>query len=73
MDGNISNLCFAAFCIILYHARQVMDIDLQTFFVFPDANEEMEDEEDEMEMDEDIQDEARPEAEVLSNTKEDDL
>jgi hypothetical protein len=31
-----------------------MNIDLETFFVFPDANEEMEDTEDETEMDEDI-------------------
>jgi hypothetical protein len=30
-----------------------MNIDLETFFVFPNANEEMEDAEDEMETDED--------------------
>jgi hypothetical protein len=40
-------------------------------FVFPNADEEMEDAEDEMEMDEEIQDTAGLEEEVLSD-KEDD-
>jgi hypothetical protein len=73
IDSAISKLCFAAFCIIPYHTQQRMDIDLWTFFVFPDANEEMEDEEDEMGTDEDIQDKARLEEEVPSNAEEDDL
>jgi hypothetical protein len=41
--------------------------------VFPDADEEMEDEEDESETDEDIQDTARLEEEVPSNAEENDL
>jgi hypothetical protein len=48
IDGAISKLCFPTFCVISYHALSKTDIDLQTFFVFPDANEQMEDEEDEM-------------------------
>jgi hypothetical protein len=42
-------------------------LDLQTFFVFPDANEEIEDEKDETETDEDIHDEAIPEGEVSAD------
>jgi hypothetical protein len=44
-----------------------MNIDLETFFVFPDADEETEDAEDETEMDEDIQDTAGLEEEVPSD------
>jgi hypothetical protein len=58
MDGAVSKLRFATFCVIPYHARWRTNIDLETFFVFPDANEETEDVEDEMETDEDIQDTA---------------
>jgi hypothetical protein len=54
MDGAISKLCFTAFCVIPYHARRKAPINLKTFFVFPDADEETEDEKDETEMDEDI-------------------
>jgi hypothetical protein len=42
-------------------------------FVFPDSNEQMEDEEDETETDEDIQDEAMLEEEVPSDAEEDNL
>jgi hypothetical protein len=73
MDGTISKLRFAAFCIIPYHARWRMNLDLGTFFVFPDANEEMEDAEDEMEADEDIQETAELEEEVPSDDEEDHL
>jgi hypothetical protein len=73
MDGAVSKLRFAAFCIIPYHARRKAPIDLQTFFVFPNADEETEDEKDEMEMDEDIQDEAEQEVEVSADDEEDDL
>jgi hypothetical protein len=59
MDSNISKLCFATFHIILYHAPQRIDSDLQTFFVFPDVDKEMEDKEDGTEMDGDIQDTAK--------------
>jgi hypothetical protein len=48
-----------------------MNIDLETFFVFPNANEEMEDVEDETETDEDIQETAGLEEEVLSDDEED--
>jgi hypothetical protein len=44
-----------------------MNIDLETFFVFPDADEETEDVEDETEMDEDIQETAGLEEEVPSD------
>jgi hypothetical protein len=71
MDGAISKLRFAAFCVIPYHARRRMNIDLETFFVFPDADEEMEDAEDETEMDEDIQETAGLEEEVSSDDEED--
>jgi hypothetical protein len=73
MDSAVSKLHFATFCVIPYHARRKALVDLQTFFVFPDTDEEMEDEKDEMEMDEDIQDEAAPEEEVLADDEEDDL
>jgi hypothetical protein len=53
-----------------YHAQQRTNIDLKTFFVFPDTNEEMEDVEDEMETDEDIQDTAGLEEEVPSDDEE---
>jgi hypothetical protein len=46
-----------------------MNIDLEIFFVFPDANEETEDAEDETEMDEDIQETAELEKEVLVTTR----
>jgi hypothetical protein len=71
MDSAISKLRFAAFRIILYHARWRMNLDLETFFVFPNADEEMEDAEDEMEMDEDIQETAELEEEVPSDDEED--
>jgi hypothetical protein len=71
MDGAVSKLRFAAFRIIPYHARWRMNIDLKTFFVFPDADEETEDAEDEMELDEDIQETAGLEEEVLSDEEED--
>jgi hypothetical protein len=48
-----------------------MNIDLETFFVFSDANEEMEDVEDETETDEDIQETAGLEDEVPSDNEED--
>jgi hypothetical protein len=71
MDSAISKLRFSAFRVIPYHARQRMNIDLETFCVFPDADEETEDAEDEMEMDEDIQETAGLEEEVPSNDEED--
>jgi hypothetical protein len=70
MDGAVSKLRFATFC-IPYHARRRMNLDLETFFVFPDANEETEDAEDEMEMDEDIQETAELEEEVPSDDEKD--
>jgi hypothetical protein len=39
MDSAVSKLRFAAFRIIPYHARWRMNLDLETFFVFPDADE----------------------------------
>jgi hypothetical protein len=71
MDSAVSKLRFAAFCVIPYHARQRMNIDLETFFVFPDADEEMEDVEDETEMGEDIQEIAGLEEEVPFDDEED--
>jgi hypothetical protein len=71
MDGAISKLRFAAFRVIPYHARRRMSLDLETFFVFPDADEETEDAEDEMELDEDIQETAGLEEGVLSDDEED--
>jgi hypothetical protein len=71
MGGAISKLRFATFRVIPYHARQRMNIDLGTFFVFPDADEETEDVEDEMEPDEDIQETAGLEEEVPSDDEED--
>jgi hypothetical protein len=71
MDSTISKLRFAAFHVIPYHARRRIDIDLENFFVFPDADEETEDAEDEMEMDENIQETADLEEEVLSGDEED--
>jgi hypothetical protein len=71
MDGAISKLRFAAFRVIPYHARWRMNIDLETFFVFPDADEEMEDVEDETETDEEIQETAGLEEEVPSDDEED--
>jgi hypothetical protein len=72
IDGAVSKLCFATFCVILYHAHQKIDINQPlNLFVFPNADEEMKDEEDEMEMDEDIQDKARPGEEVPSAADED--
>jgi hypothetical protein len=50
-----------------------MNIDPETFFVFPDTDEEMEDAEHETEMDEDMQDTAGLEEEVLSDDEENDL
>jgi hypothetical protein len=35
IDGAISKLRFATFRVIPYHARRRMNIDLETFFVFP--------------------------------------
>jgi hypothetical protein len=70
IDGTISKLRFAAFRIILYYARWRMNLDLETFFVFPNANEETEDAEDEMEPDEDIQETAGLEEEVPSDEEE---
>jgi hypothetical protein len=70
MDHAISKLRFAAFCVIPYHAQWRTNIDLETFFVFPDANEETENVEDEMETDEDIQDTAGLEEEVPSDDDE---
>jgi hypothetical protein len=58
MDSAISKLHFATFHVIPYHAHQKAPINLETFFVLPDTNEEMEDERDETDTDEDIQDEA---------------
>jgi hypothetical protein len=71
MDGAISKLRFAAFHIIPYHAQWRMNIDLETFFVFHNADEEMEDAEDETEMDEEIQDTAGLEEEVPSDEEDD--
>jgi hypothetical protein len=71
MDGTVSKLRFGAFRVIPYHARRRMNLDLETLFVFPDANEETEDAEDEIEMDEDIQATADLEEEVLSDDEED--
>jgi hypothetical protein len=71
IDGAISKLHFSAFYIIPYHACWMTNIDLQTFFVFPNTDEEIEDEEDEMETDKDNQDKAKPEEEVPSNADED--
>jgi hypothetical protein len=48
-----------------------MNIDLETFFVFPNADEEMEDAKDETETDEDIQDTAGLEEGVPSDDDED--
>jgi hypothetical protein len=48
-----------------------MNLDLESFFVFPNADEETEDAEDEMEMDEDIQATADLEEEVPSDDEED--
>jgi hypothetical protein len=48
-----------------------MNVNLKTFFVFPDADEETEDVEDEMEIDEDIQETAGLEEEVPSEDEED--
>jgi hypothetical protein len=67
IDGAVSKLRFAAFHVIPYHARRRMNMDLEMFFVLPDADEEMEDAEDEMEMDEEIQDTAGLEEEVPSD------
>jgi hypothetical protein len=67
MDGTISKLRFAAFCVIPYHAQWKMNMDLETFFVFPNADEETEDAEDEMVTDEEIQDTAGLEEEVPSD------
>jgi hypothetical protein len=72
MDGSVSKLRFPAFRIISYHAQWRTNIDLETFFVFPDANEEMEDAEDEMETGEDIQETAELEEEVPSDDDDDD-
>jgi hypothetical protein len=71
MDGAVSKLRFATFRVILYHAQWRMNIDLETFFVFPNADEEMEDAEDETETDEDIQETAGLEEEVPSDEEED--
>jgi hypothetical protein len=71
MDSAVSKLRFAAFRIILYHARQRTNIDLKTFFVFPDANKETEDVGDETETDDNIQDTAGLEEEVPSDDEED--
>jgi hypothetical protein len=71
MDGAISKLRFATFHVIPYHARWRMSLDLETFFVFPDADEETEDAEDEMEPDEDIQETAGLEEGVPSDDEED--
>jgi hypothetical protein len=71
IDGAVSKLRFAAFHVIPYHAQWRMNLDLETFFVFLDANEETEDVEDEMETDEDIQETAELEEEVPSDDEED--
>jgi hypothetical protein len=71
LDGAVSKLRFAAFRVIPYHARRRMNIDLENSFVFPDADEETEDAEDEMEPDEDIQETAELEEEVLFDDEED--
>jgi hypothetical protein len=71
IDGAISKLRFAAFRVIPYYARQRMNIDLENSFVFPDADEETEDAIDEMEPNEDIQETAGLEEEVLSDDGED--
>jgi hypothetical protein len=67
MDSAVSKLRFAAFRVIPYHARRKMNIHLETFFVFPDAEEETEGAEDEMEPDEDIQETAGLEEGVPSD------
>jgi hypothetical protein len=67
MDSAVSKLRFAAFRVIPYHARWRMSIDLETFFVFPDAD----DAEDEIEPDGDIQETAELEEEVPSDDEED--
>jgi hypothetical protein len=71
LDSAVSKLHFAAFRVILYHAQRRMNIDLETFFVFPDADEETEDVEDETETDEDIQETAGLEEEVPTDDEED--
>jgi hypothetical protein len=71
LDGAVSKLHFSAFRVIPYHARWRMNIDLETFFVFPDADEETEDVEDETETDEDIQETAGLEEGVPSDEEED--
>jgi hypothetical protein len=71
LDGAVSKLRFAAFRVIPYHARWRMNIDLETFFVFPNADEETEDVEDETETDEDIQETAGLEEEVPSDDEDD--
>jgi hypothetical protein len=48
-----------------------MSLDLETFFVFPDADEKTEDAEDETELDEDIQETAGLEEGVPSDDEED--
>jgi hypothetical protein len=48
-----------------------MNIDLKIFFVFPNADEETEDAEDEMELDKDIQETTGLEEEVPSDDEED--
>jgi hypothetical protein len=40
MDSTISKLRFATFHVIPYRARWRTNIDLETFFVFPDDDEE---------------------------------
>jgi hypothetical protein len=55
----------------LYHAQWRTNIDLETFLLFPDTDEEMEDVEAEMETYEDIQDTAGLEEEVLSDDEND--
>jgi hypothetical protein len=67
MDSAVSKLKFATFRVILYHAQWRMNIDLETFVIFPNANEEMEDVEDETETDEEIRDTTRVEEEVPSD------
>jgi hypothetical protein len=71
MDGAVSKLRFATFRVIPYHARWRINLDLETFFVFPDTDKEMEDAEDKMETDEDIQATADLEEEVPSDDEED--
>jgi hypothetical protein len=71
MDGAVSKLRFATFCVILYHAQWRMNIHLEAFVVFPDANEETEDAEDETETDEEMQDTAWLEEEVPLDEEDD--